>query len=245
MIHIAICDDNYSDAERIEEQLLQLRPRFTEKIETSIYYSGQSFCEMIKDNCPFDIVLMDIEMDGINGIMAGKKLRSDDENDMVLLLYISSHEDYFYQLFDVQPFAFIGKPINQHEFYNKLERAISKIIRRRNDGKSKVLPVCQKGREVMVPFKRIMYFESKIRKICLFTTDCTIDYYGTLSKEEQKLSDDEFVRTHQSYIVNLRYVKEVTSETLILIDKTQIPISNSRKSSVKDAYMTYRRNCFE
>lgn len=245
MVHVAICDDSLSDTERIEAQLLQLQSRFSEKIETSIFYTGQSFCEAIQHHCPFDIVLMDIEMDGIDGITAGQMLRSNDENDMVLLLYISSHEDYYRQLFEVQPFAFMDKPINQHEFSDKLEKAISKTLRRRQEGKRKVLPVSQKGREVLIPLKIILYIESRIRKIRLFTIDETIDYYGTLNAEEQKLPTGDFIRTHQSYIVNLHYVKEITSETLILADQTKIPISGSRRSTVKDAYMAYRRNFFE
>lgn len=245
MIHIAICDDNLSDTERIEELLLRLQTLFLEKIEASIFYSGESFCQVIKDSCPFDIVLMDIEMGGIDGIAAGEKLRADDDNDLVLLLYISSHEDYYNQLFDVQPCAFIGKPIDSNEFSHKLEKAINKIIRRRHDGKRKVLPVSQKGYEILVPLKKILYLESKVRKICLYTTDEMMEYYSILSNEEEKLSKDGFIRTHQSYVVNLRYVREVTSKSLTLVDGTEIPISSSRRNSVKEGYIEYRRKCFE
>lgn len=245
MIHIAICDDNLSEAEQIEEQLMHLQPYFSEKIETYIFYSGEGFCKAINDKCPFDIVLMDIEMDGIDGIAAGQQLRSDDDNDLVLLLYISSHENYYRQLFDVQPYGFIEKPINPNEFSNKLKKAIDKVLHRRHDGKRRVLPICQKGREVLIPFHKILYLESKIRVISIFTIDGVIKYYGTLNKEEQKLSNGEFVRTHQSYVVNLNYVKEVTSKNMILVDNTAIPISSSRRNSVKDHYIKYRRNCFE
>lgn len=244
MIHIAICDDNLSDTERIEEQLLLLQSKFTEKLEINVFYSGESFCRAIDDNCPFDIVLMDIEMNGIDGITAGKKLRADDENDLVLLLYISSYDNYFRQLFDVQPYSFIEKPINSNEFYDKLEKAINKTLRRRQDGKRQVLPICQRNSEVLIPFHKILYLESRIRKICLFTTDGMIEYYSTLNKEEQKLSN-QFIRTHQSYIVNLHHVKIVASEGITLVNNIIIPISSSRKSSVKNHYMEYRRNFFD
>ncbi|WP_058302943.1 LytR/AlgR family response regulator transcription factor [Gorillibacterium timonense] len=244
MIPIAICDDNLPDTERIEELLLQLQPRFAERIETNIFYSGETFCEAIKDHCPFDIVLMDIEMKGMDGIMAGQKLRSSDDNDTVLLLYISSHDSYYRELFDVQPFAFLDKPIRRDEFSVQLEKAILKTIRRRQEGKRKVFSVSQKGRELLLPLKSLLYFESKIRKIHLHTTEGIIDYYGVLNEEELKLPVPDFVRTHQSYLVNLRYVKEVTSESLILVNNSAIPVSGSRRSAVKDAYLAYRRNFF-
>lgn len=245
MIHIAICDDSYSDTEAIETALLQLQPLFSEKLVTSIFYSGERFCETIKKNCPFDMVLMDIEMDGISGIEAGHRLRTDDENDMVLLIYISSHEDHYRQLLEVQPYAFIDKPIKQEIFAVKIKMAIKKIIKRRQDGKRRVLPVKQNGHEVLMSFRKILYFESRIRKILLHMVDEEIEYYGTLSGEIEKLNKIEFVRTHQSYIVNLRYVKCVTNDMLTLTDNSEIPISNNRKLSVKNAYMEYRRNYFE
>lgn len=245
MIHIAICDDSLADSECIEEQLLQLQPRFSEKLEITIFYSGESFCSTIKENCPFDIILMDIEMENIDGIMAGQHLRSNDENDMVLLLYISNHEGYFRQLFDVQPFAFIQKPISNQEFSLKLEKAIQKAVNRRKTGKRKVLPISQNGREILIPFKNIFFLESKIRKVWLHTKDGLREYYGTLNSEEPKLDSNKFVRTHQSYIVNLRYIKEISSDTLTLVNNTAIPISNSRRASVKNSYMEYRRNYFE
>ena len=245
MIHIAICDDDVSDAERIEEQILRLQPLFSQKLETDVFYSGERFCKAIESHCPFDIVLMDIEMDGIDGIMAGQHLRAGDENDMVLLVYISSHESYYRQLFDAQPFAFLDKPIHRQEFSDTLEKAVSKTLRRRREGKRKILPVSQNGREVLLPFQKILYLESKVRKIRLFTTEGVMEYYSTLDAEAQKLAAGQFARTHQSFIVNFRFVKEFTSETLILTDKTEIPVSNSRRSAVKAAYMEYRRNCLE
>ncbi|QUH28450.1 LytR/AlgR family response regulator transcription factor [Vallitalea guaymasensis] len=244
MIHIAICDDNISDTEHIEKQLRQLESCLSINIDIQIFYSGESFCKSINKSCPFDIVLMDIEMDGIDGIVAGEKLRADDENDRVLLIYISSHENYYRRLFDVQPFSFMQKPIDANEFYDKLNKAIEKIIKRRKNGKSNILPISQKGKEILIPMNNILYLESKVRLIHLFTTDGMIIYYGTLSKEEKKLTQYEFVRTHQSYIVNLQYIKIVTSNNLTLINDMLIPISSNRKNLVKERYMEYRRNLF-
>lgn len=244
MIHIAICDDNLSDTEYIEKQLIQLESCLSISIDIQIFYSGESFCKSINKSCPFDIVLMDIEMDGIDGIVAGEKLRADDENDWVLLIYISSHENYFRRLFDVQPYGFIQKPLDTNEFYDKLKKAIQKIVKLRENGKSKILPIYQKGQEILIPMNKILYLESKVRVIHLFTTDGMIRYYGTLSKEARKLSRDEFVRTHQSYIVNLQYIKIVTSNNLTLINDMLIPISCNRRNLVKERYMGYRRTLF-
>lgn len=123
MIHIAVCDDDLRTTEFVEALILDTLNNFPEKIEISIFYSGKSFTKAIQNACPFDIIFMDIEMEGIDGIQAGHILRADDNNDLVQLIYISSHEEYHIQLFDVQPSGFIKKPIESLAFKNKLETA--------------------------------------------------------------------------------------------------------------------------
>ncbi|WDV46515.1 LytTR family DNA-binding domain-containing protein [Clostridiaceae bacterium M8S5] len=245
MVHIAICDDNIIDVENIEKRIKNIQQYYNEKIMTYIYYSGETFCDAIYEKCPFDIVIMDIEMEGMNGIDAAKKLRSNDDNDFVLLIYLSNHDNYLLELFDVQPYGFIQKPIDANVFYNKLRKAVDKTIRYKSSGKRLVLPVTQKGRELLVPFDDIIYLESRIRVIYLFTSVKVIRYYGKLNNEELKLSAGTFVRTHQSYLVNLKYIKVIYSDMLILIDGTEIPISNNKRQLVKETYLKYRRNYFE
>lgn len=245
MIHIAICDDNMSFTEYIETILLQAQSLYAVRINISIFYSGESFCKAIEKKCSFDIVLMDIEMEGMDGVKAGEVLRSEDDNDKVFLIYISSHDTYWRQLFDVQPYAFLEKPLDETVLIDKINKVIKKIHVLRNEDKRKVLPIKLNGQEVLIPLKKIMYLESQIRKVTVYTVDEIIEYYSTLNKEENKLDPKEFVRTHQSYIINLGFAKKITNECIILLNNAEIPVSNSRKSGIKNAYLEYRRNYFE
>ena len=246
MIRIGICDDNTADAGRIETLLLEIQKNY-EDFSINIFYSGEKFCKEIKECCPFDIVFMDIEMGDLDGITVGEYLRANDENDAVLMIYISSYDDYFYRLFDVQPYSFISKPIDENEFFTKVNKAVNKVVARHEvDEGVKFLPVSLKGKEVLFPMKQILYLESRLRKIYLHTLDNKITtYYGTLNDEENKFSLDNFVRTHQSYIVNLNYVKEFTSDEIILINNSVVPISSRRRQAFNEAYLEYRRNYFD
>lgn len=245
MINIAICDDNIPFTEYIDSLIVQLSSMISEKISTTIFYSGEGFFKGLEGSCGFDIILMDIEMGGMDGIDVGNILRSDDENDKIFLIYISSHDTYWRQLFDVQPYAFLEKPIDEKIFYEKIKRLIRKISMIRAEGIRKVLPIQVNGQELLIPTKKILYLESKIRKITLFTTDETIEYYSTLNKEEQKLDSKEFIRTHQSYIIHLQYAKKISSEIVSLMNNKEIPVSNRHRSSIKKAYLEYRRNYLE
>lgn len=240
MIRIAICDDDFQITEQIEQLLLLLQRKISKKIEVSIYYSGESFAKAIQDGCPFDIVLMDIEMKGMDGIRAGHVLRADVDNDLVQIIYISNYEQYHLQLFDVQPSGFIKKPFDQGSFQDKLIPAMQRVLRKLQQAKMNFLPIQKKGRELLIPVRDILYLESKARKVLLLTRSEQIEYYSTLNEEEQKLHIGCFIRIHQSYIVNLYFVKEINYKKVTLITGKELPISEKKSASVKKKYMQFR-----
>ncbi|RRJ67116.1 DNA-binding response regulator [Paenibacillus oralis] len=245
MIHIAICDDDIQVTELVERLILEISNSISNKVEVTTFYSGTRFSKAIQNGCPFDIIFMDIEMDGMNGIKAGHLLRADDGNDLVRLIYISSHEQYHVQLFDVQPSGFIKKPIQPELFKHKLLSTMQKVIRKRQLGIRNFLPVQQKGKEVLVPYREIMYLESRIRKVHLYTRMDRIEYYSTLNKEENKLPSSDFIRIHQSYIVNFYFIREISYKKVTLITGLELPISMKNSASVKQNYLKFRGTLIE
>ncbi|WP_157764244.1 LytR/AlgR family response regulator transcription factor [Paenibacillus riograndensis] len=242
MIHIAICDDDPRSAGLMESLILDNRERFSEKIDMSVYFSAERFVEALEQGSIFDIIFMDIEMGGMDGIMAGHVLRADDANDPSQLFYISSYEQYHLQLFDVRPSGFIKKPVGQKSLLDKLIPAVQKAIRIRQQGKQHFLPVQLKGKERLVPLRDIHYLESRIRRISLMTRDGEIQYYGTLGEEARKLPSGYFIRIHQSYIVNFYSVKEISARRIVLITGDELPVSEKNSIPVRKAYMKFRGN---
>ncbi len=240
MIHIAVCDDDLPTTSLIERLLLETQKSISEKIDISIFHSGETFTRAIQSGCPFDIILMDIEMEGIDGIKAGHVLRANDENDIVELIYISSHEEYHLQLFDLQPSGFIKKPIDPQIFIHKLLSTIQKVIRKRQQGKKNFLPIRQKGKELLIPFRDIMYLESNKRKVVLYTRNDKIEYYSTLNEEEMNLPVNVFIRIHQSYIVNFYFTKEISYKKIVLVTGKELPISENKNVSVRKHYLKFR-----
>lgn len=242
MIHIAVCDDDLPTTELIERLILDTQKNISEKIEVSIFYSGEGFSKAIQSSCTFDIVLMDIEMEGMDGIKAGHALRGNDDNDLVQLIYISSYEEYHLQLFDVQPSGFIKKPIDPKMFKNKLIPSIQKAFRNQQQGKKNFLLVDRKGQQIGVPYRDILYLESKIRKINLYTNNEIIEYYSTLSIESSKLPDFSFIRIHQSYIVNSYCIREIHTRKVVLSNGQILPISEKKSAAARKSYLNFRGN---
>jgi DNA-binding LytR/AlgR family response regulator len=245
MIHIAICDDDMPTTESIERMIQSSQIHRSEEIEVSIFYSGESFTKAIGEYCPFDLIFMDIEMKGISGITAGHMLRKDGENDTVQLVYVSSHEEYYVQLFDVQPSGFIKKPIHSESFEQKFCSIIQKIQHKRANNQPRLLPVQQKGNNLFVPIRSIIYLASDRRKVILQTAEDRIEYYSTLSEEERKLPSEYFVRIHQSYLVNFYYVKQIQGRKIVLTSGDEFPISEKQSAVVKKNYLRFRGSLLE
>lgn len=230
MIKIGICDDVIITTEEIESYILEASKYYPQKIEIEIFYSGEEFCERLKEDCYFDLIFMDIEMGEINGIDAIRKLR--EKNYETLIIYISSKQNYFMDLFEVQPFQFILKPINQDEFNRKFELAYEKICRQSYYFEFKTGTTI-----VRIPVKDIIYFESCQRHIFMMTKDNNYKFYMKLSEIKKELEEYNFLLLHQSYLVHLEYIKEMHYSHVVLLNNQVINISEKRRKDIRKEYM--------
>lgn len=126
MLRIAICDDDKILVTQIEEMLNRYLDKKMIDRYIEIFYDGASLERIYEKGDRFDIIYLDIEMSGKNGIEAAKSIRRLDRD--VLLIYVSSYETYFMQLFEVEPFRFIKKPIKETEFEEVIDFAYERII---------------------------------------------------------------------------------------------------------------------
>nr|WP_282579986.1 LytTR family DNA-binding domain-containing protein [Paenibacillus odorifer] len=117
---------------------------------------------------------------------------------------------------------------------------IEKVIRKLQQGKKNFLSLQQKGKEILIPYRNIIYLESNRRRIILYSCKDQLDYYSTLNEEEQKLPVSDFVRIHQSYIVNFYFIKEISNQGVILLNGEALPISAKYSADFKKKYLKFR-----
>lgn len=125
MLRIAICDDDLPIKSEIESLLLDIMQDYCIKMDIDIFFDGKTLYQQIQSGTNFDIIYMDIEMNDVDGIQAARLIRA--QNIPSILIYISAYETYFKQLFEVEPFHFISKPINVHLFYKYFMEAYKKL----------------------------------------------------------------------------------------------------------------------
>ena len=198
MVRIAICDDDKAFAGEIESLIIRLADVMCLKIETDVYFDGASLLDGLKNGYKYELMFLDIEMKKLNGIDAARRIR--ELNRSVLLIYVSAHEQYLKELFEVEPFRFLSKPLDEKLFQRYFQEAIVRIEESNAYFQYKNYKVMRK-----VPFRDILYFESDYRMVNIHLSDGTQEqFYGKLNDVEKEVRETSqcFIRIHQSYLVN-------------------------------------------
>ena len=121
-----ICDDEKSTCSELEEIILKYAKEKSVSLVTEVFYSGDTLLDYLKRE-KINILFLDIELPGKDGVMVGKYIREVLEEENIFLIYISSKENYALQLFQNRPFDFLVKPIEAAKIYHVLDNLSSKL----------------------------------------------------------------------------------------------------------------------
>lgn len=179
----------------------------------------------------YDIIYLDIEMTKQNGIDAAWNIRKLDKK--VLIIYVTSHESFAKEVFEVSAFRFITKPIEPKIFEKYFKDAENEIVRR-----PKYFQYQYNKISYRLPIEDIIYFQSDRRVTYIITNDGSKKCYGKLNDIEKHLveSDTYFYRTHQSFLVNPKYVTAYFYDSMELADGTTLSISENRRKRVSELF---------
>lgn len=231
MLEIAVCDDETLITAQIEKMLEEITEESVTKIEVDVFYDGSSLVEHISQGKRYDIIYLDIEMTKQNGIDAAWNIRKLDKK--VLIIYVTSHESFAKEVFEVSAFRFITKPIEPQIFKKYFKDAETEIVRR-----SKYFQYQYNKISYRLPIEDILYFQSDRRVTYIITNDGSKKCYGKLNDIERRLveSDMYFYRTHQSFLVNPKYVTAYFYDSMELADGTTLSISENRRKRVSELF---------
>lgn len=235
MIKIAVCDDDIAFTGTTQTFLDRISAEHHEELQISVFLSGSALVKEYQNGNSFDLIFLDIEMDGMDGIATARHIREQDYH--ALIVYISSHDEYLRQLFEAEPFRFLKKPVSYDEFCTVFFQARKRIVAMQNS-----FFCFRSGKNLMKVFCRdILYFESSGRKVILHTLQHAYEFYDKLNNIEEKLGDFRFVRIHKAYLVNLDNVESFQYERLALTDGTILSISEKNRPRLRNEFWHYFR----
>lgn len=228
MIRVAVCEDE----EILLHRLAGLVRGIFDKHCISFYMETYVNVSSLLAHEAFDILLLDIEMEPLNGLEAAERLRR--RGDDGKLIFITSHPQYAIAAYDVQAYHYLLKPVNEKKLEALLLTLCSVLERERQQA----ISVRQGTKVQRVPLNRVLYLEVLDRKVYLHTMEETIPFYGKLEELELTLPGI-FFRCHRSYIVHLYCVKKYDKKEIILCNGERIPLSRRRYRPFSLAFMQY------
>lgn len=233
MYNIVICDDDSISIASMEDCLFDLMENTNYSFDIETYQNGEKFLKhFFLHKKIIDILFLDIEMGEKSGIEIAKKIRQ--INSEMIIIFFSSHEKYMIDLFEVNPFRFIPKPINQENVQKIMLSAISQL-----NLNHQFFEYTYKQKLYKHFLKEIVYFESKGRIINVIGKDNTLlgNFYSQLNDVEETLKTDRFLRVHQSYLVNYDWIKMLSQKKVETFDKQIVQVSEERSKKVREKYI--------
>ncbi len=226
---IAVCDDDKKICSQIEKILLDYSSRNCLKIQVDIFFSGESLLSYIKQGHSYDLIYLDIDMGGMNGVEVGLQLRKVMKDYTTEIVYISGIDGYDRQLFDVQPLHFIAKPIKASIVIDDLKLAMERAQ------KSNVFFQYQKLHDIYkTPVNDIIYFESQNREMKIITTRGEDYFYGNIEDIELKVAGHQFLRIHRSFLINYNHVAILRYSEVVMSNGAILPISRSKRQGFRN-----------
>ena len=226
---IAICDDEKS----ARDILLQMLSEYPDSFSClDIYESGEAFLETHKN---YDLLFLDIDMKGMDGIETARKIRLKDKK--LKIVYVTAYREYAGKAFSVHAFGYLLKPVKKEKLFAQIEDAKSY----REEEKQEEEPlefVTTEGRVLLRPGD-IYYFEFWNRKIKISTKDGQMEMKGKISDIREKMLEYGFAAPHKSFVVNMGQIKNIKGYEISLMNGEQIPLSQKQAVGFKETLSKY------
>lgn len=199
------------------------------------FSSGERFLSMFTEHYHYDMIFLDIEMPGLDGIEICRHIRSIAPD--TLVVFISNKEELVFQTFEVQPFRFIRKS----QYQQLLPTLVNELVQQLSLNQPNMIQLTEplSGDIFSFDIRQILYVEAQRKNCRIVTRTGESIVRCKLMDLEEQLLPHHFLKVHRSYLVNCRYIFHIGKTSLTLEDHTEIPISRGKVDFVKEQFLLY------
>lgn len=233
MIKIAVCDDDKDIISSLREFIAE----YSEK--NSIEYDVQSFpCgeRLLETSQSFDLIFLDIEMSGIDGLKTAQQLRQMDKR--ARIVYVTNHSEFALRSYSVHPFDFVVKPFKKERIMNVLSE-LSRYLSERQETDA-VIQLKGEDGPLMLSLKNIYVFEyTGNRRITVYTKSEKYRIRGSLSDVFSLVSSESFVSPHKSFIVNMEHIDKLNNFSLFTTNGLEVPVAQKKLKDFQNEFSRF------
>ncbi len=229
-MRIAVVEDDSEDRLWLLKCLRQYENEHDLKFEISTFEDGDQITDHYR--AEYDLILMDIEMDFMDGMSAAREIRKTDSE--VIILFITNAPQYVMKGYEVDALDYLLKPVT----YFALEKRLDRAVRQTERKKRAFVRLNVKGGFQKVDISRIRYIETDGQGLIYHTRDGDFRTWDSLQSAEAMLDNRQFFRCNKCYLVNMNYIDSLIGSSLC-VDGDTIQVSRARKKPLLDAMNRY------
>lgn len=234
-LKIALCDDDRTALPVIAGAAESAFRNQGIRTELQSFRSGKDLLDALTTN-RFDIILLDIDMPGLDGIEVGRRIR--EMKNGTQIIFVSECESRVFESFEVQPLGFVRKS----NFLNDIAAVVRLYIKTCvQEQTSEYMEFETRSGLLSMKTRQIRYIEGSRNYQMLYLKDQEepTEVKMTLDKLEEILESHGFIRIHKGYLVNSQFIQRIQSTSLSLQDGTELPIGRSKMGEVKSKFLIH------
>jgi DNA-binding LytR/AlgR family response regulator len=237
MFQIAFCEDEKIFAETQEELCRNICDSMDIEYGIDVYDNSNSlFTAYIQEEKRYDLLILDIIMDGMNGVELARKIRQADAD--VAIAFLTSSANYLFKGYKATASSYIMKGGNKEK--QELEELIKEVYENKYQPSCYILKAGSHTHRIRI--KEIIALETVVRRVEIIATDGVFYYTGTLDDLLSELPNGLFTRCHKGFAVNINLMREIDRLEIIAVNGKRIPISRPFMNDVKAAFLNRVRN---
>lgn len=237
-IKIAICDDEEFYQKELEKFISVYGNEAETALSLKTFSGAEQMLEDVQGNgfC-YDMLFLDIEMPGISGVEAAKRMR--EMNLTTVICFVTSHSGYALNAFELDAIGYIMKPVKYTDVKRMMDKAKMQIYYQWDyeEAEKRYIQIATNHENYIVEWNKIIYIEKRRNQCVFHMTDREIVCYDTLEHVFHKLDPHIFLYTHQGYIANFNYIKEVKKTVVCFGQGMEIPLSRKWYQEIKERHI--------
>lgn len=230
MIRIAIVEDDKNYIETLKKYILRYEEESNQRFHVMTFQDGEDIVENYK--AEYDIILMDIEMQFMDGMTTAEEIRKHDSE--TVIIFITNMPQYAMKGYAVEALDYVLKPINYFAFSQRIDRALARMKKRTD----KYISITYRSSIKKIDISDIYYIEVQNHELIYHTKEGDFSVRGTMKELEETLKEESFYRCNKCYLINLEYVDGVQDNNVV-VNGSEMQVSRARKKEFLDVLNDY------